>query len=52
MPIEVIDSNSPPVVAVYCDKRNVMTKEKWHRTRLEKATKKEKIDFRKKKMTK
>ena len=52
MPLEFIDLNSPPVVAVNCDIRKVMGKEKWHRTRFEKSTKNDNTEFRKKKMTK
>ena len=53
MPLEFIDLNSPPVVAVNCDNRKVMGKEKWHRKRCEKSTtKNDNIEFRKKKMTK
>ena len=56
MPLEFIDLNSPPVVAVNPDNRKVMRKEKWHRTWFEKSTKKKKkkkngnIEFRKKKI--
>ena len=52
MPLKFIDLNSPPVVAVNCDNRKAMGKEKWHRTRFEKSTKNDNIEFRKKKMTK
>ena len=51
MPLEFIDLNSPPVVAVNCDNRKAMGKEKWHRTRFEKSTKSDNIEFRKKEMT-
>ena len=49
MPLEFIDLNSPPVVAVNCDNRKVIGKEKWHRMRFEKSTKNDKIEFRKQK---
>ena len=52
MPLEVIDLNSPPVVAVNCDNQKAMGKEKWHRTRLEKETKNGNIEFKKKTVTK
>ena len=48
MPLEFIDMNSPPVVAVNCDNPNVMGKEKWHRMRFEKSTKNDNIELRKK----
>ena len=51
MSLEFIDLNSPLVVAVNCDNRKAMGKEKWHRTRLEKSTKNDNIEFRKKAMT-
>ena len=41
-----------PVVAVKCDNRKAMGKEKWHRTRFEKSTKNDNIEFRKNKMIK
>ena len=47
-----IDLNSPPVVAVNCNNRKAMGKEKWHRTKFEKSTKNDNIEFRKKKITK
>ena len=34
MPLEFINFNSPPVVAVNCDNRKAMGKEKWHKKRL------------------
>ena len=49
MPLEFIDLNFPPVVAVNCDNRKAMGKEKWHRMRFEKSTKNDNIEFRKKK---
>ena len=52
MPREFINLNSPPVVAVNCDNGKAMGKEKKHKTRFEKSTKKDNIEFRKKKMTK
>ena len=48
MPLEFIDLNSPPVVAVNCDNGKAMGKEKWHRTRFDKSTKNDSIEFRKK----
>ena len=52
MSLEFIDLNSPAVVAVNCDNRKAMRKEKWYRTRFEKSTKNDNIEFRKIKMTK
>ena len=52
MPLELIDLISPPAVSVNCDNRKAIGKEKWHRTRFEKSTKNDTIEFRKKKMTK
>ena len=49
MPLEFIDLNSPPVVAVNCDNQKAMGKEKWHITKSEKFTKNDSIEFRKKK---
>ena len=49
MPLEFIDLNSPPVVAVNCDNQKAMGKEKWHKTKSEKFTKNDSIEFRKKK---
>ena len=40
MPLEFIYLNSPPVVAVNCDNRKAMGKEKWHKVKFEKSTKK------------
>ena len=51
MPLEFIYLNSPPVVAVNCDNRKAMGKEKWHKTKFEKSTKNDSKNFRKK-MTK
>ena len=48
MPLEFIDLNFPPVVAVNCENRKTVGKEKWHRTRREKSTKNDNIEFRKK----
>ena len=48
MPLEFIYLNSPPVVAVNCDNRKAMGKEKWHKTKFEKSTKNDSIEFRKK----
>ena len=50
MLLEFIDLYSPPVVAINCDNRKAMGKEKWDRTRLEK--KNDNIEIRKKKVTK
>ena len=49
MPLEVIYLNSPPVVAVNCDNRKAMGKEKWHKVKFEKTTKNDSIEFRKQK---
>ena len=46
MPLEFIYLNSPPVVAVNCDNRKVMGKEKWHKIKFEKSTKNDSIEFR------
>ena len=48
MPLEFIYLNSPPVVVVNCDNRKAMGKEKWHKTKFEKSTKNDSIEFRKK----
>ena len=48
----ILWSNSLTVVAVNCDNRKVMGKEKWHRMRFEKSTKDDNIEFKKKKMVK
>ena len=45
MPLEFI-LNSPPVVAVNCDNRKAMGKEKWHKVMFEKSTKNDSIEFR------
>ena len=47
MPLEFIDLNSLPVVAVNCDNRKAMGKEKLHRTRLEKSTENDNMEFKK-----
>ena len=47
MPLEFIYLNSPPVVAVNCDNRKAMGKEKWHKVKFEKSTKNNSIEFRK-----
>ena len=52
MPPEFIDLNFSPVVAVSCDNRKAIGKGKWYRTRLEKSTKNDNIEFRKKTVTK
>ena len=49
MPLEFIDLNPPPIVAVNYDNRKAMGKEKWHKTKFEKSTKNDSIEFRKKK---
>ena len=49
IPLEFIDLNSHPVVTVNCDNRKAMGKEKWHRTRFDKSTKNDNIEYRKKK---
>ena len=49
MPLKFIYLNSPPVVAVNCDNRKAMGKEKWHKVKFEKSTKNDSIEFRKKK---
>ena len=47
MPLEFIYLNSPPVVAVNCDNRKAMGKEKWHKIKFEKYTKNDSIELRK-----
>ena len=49
MPLEFIYLNSPPVVAVNCDNRKAMGKEKWHKVKFEKFTKNDSIKFREQK---
>ena len=49
MPLEFIYLNSLPVVAVNCDNRKAMGKEKWHKAKFEKSTKNDSIEFKKKK---
>ena len=49
MPLEFIYLNSPPVVAVNCDNRKAMGKEKWHKVKFEKSTKNDNIEFREQK---
>ena len=49
MPLEFIYLNSPPVVAVNCDNRKAMSKEKWHKIKFEKSTKNDSIEFREQK---
>ena len=39
MPLEFIDLNTPPIVAVNYDNRKAMGKEKWHKTKFEKLIK-------------
>ena len=48
MPLEFINLNSPPVVAVNCDNRKAMGKEKWHKKRLERSSKNNNIELRRK----
>ena len=43
---------SPPALSVNCDNRKAMGKEIWHRNKIEKSTKNDNIELRKKKMTK
>ena len=52
MPLEFIYLNSPPVVAVNCDNRKAMEKEKWHKVKFEKSTKNDSIEFREQKTKK
>ena len=47
MPLEFIYLNSPPVVAVNCDNRKAMGKEKWQKLKFEKSTENDSIEFRK-----
>ena len=49
MPLEFIYLNSPPVVAVNCDNRKAMGKEKRHKVKFEKSTKNDSIVFREQK---
>ena len=49
MPLEFIYLNSSPVVAVNCDNRKAMGKEKWHKEKFEKSTKNDSIELRKQK---
>ena len=52
MSVEFIDLNSLPVDAVNCDNRESTRKEKWRKTRPEKSTKNDNMEFRKKTRTK
>ena len=52
MPLEFIYLNSPTVVAVNCDNRKAMGKEKWHKVKFEKSTKNDSIEFREQKTKK
>ena len=52
MPLEFIYLNSPPVVAVNCDNRKAMGKEKWRKVKFEKSTKNYSIGFREQKTNK
>ena len=49
MPLEFIYLNFSPVVAVNCDKRKSMGKEKWHKVKFVESTKNDSIEFRKQK---
>ena len=49
MPPEFIYLSSPPAVAVNCDNRKALGKEKWLKANFEKSTKNDSIEFRKKK---
>ena len=49
MPLEFIYLNSPPVVAVNCDNRKAMGKEKWHKVKFAKSSKNDSIEFREQK---
>ena len=49
MPLKFIYLNSPTVVAVNCENRKAMRKEKWHKVKFEKSTKNDSIEFRKQK---
>ena len=49
MPLEFIYLNSPPAVAVNCDNRKAMGKQKWHKVKFEKSRKNDSIEFRKQK---
>ena len=49
MPLEFIDLNYYHVVAVNCDNRKAMGKEKWHKKRFEKSTKNHNIKIRQEK---
>ena len=48
MPLEFINLNFPPVVSVNCDNRKAMGKEKWYRKRLERSSKNNNIELRRK----
>ena len=52
MPLEFIYLSSPSVVTVNSDKRKAMGKEKWHKSKFEKSTQNDSIEFRKKNLTK
>ena len=49
MPLEFIYLNFSPVVAVNCDKRKSMGKEKWHKVKFVESTKNDSIEFREQK---
>ena len=46
MPLEFINLNYPPAVAVNCENLKAMGKEKWYRARVEKLRKNDNIEFR------
>ena len=52
MLLEFIYLNSLPVVAVNCDNRKAMGKEKWHKVKFEKSTKNDSIELREQKQKK
>ena len=52
MPLEFIYLNFPPVVAVNCDNRKAIGKEKWHKVKFENPAKNDSIEFRKQKKKK
>ena len=52
MPLKFVYLNSPRVVAVNCDNRKAIGKEKWHKVKFEKSTKNDSIQFRKQKTKK
>ena len=52
MPLDIINLNSPPVVGINCDNGKAMGKEQLHRKSLEKSTKSDNTELKKKTMTK